>query len=95
MKLRLPDPSSPIAPHIIAFVRHKRALNRRYDVEEKVLRMFDGYLNSAGVRTLVRDQPGDPRCVFLEPATYATAELQSFGRCRRQIVRVDGRTRYH
>jgi len=49
MKLRLPDPSSPIAPHIIAFVRHKRALNRRYDVEEKVLRMFDGYLNSAGV----------------------------------------------
>jgi hypothetical protein len=57
MKLRLPDPSSPIAPHIIAFVRHKRALNRRYDVEEKVLRMFDGYLNSAGVRTLVEISP--------------------------------------
>ncbi len=40
MKPRLADPSSPIAPHIVAFIGHKRALNRRYDVEDKVLRMF-------------------------------------------------------
>ena len=48
----LPDPSSPIAPHIVAFVRHKRSLNRRYDVEDKALRLFDRYLVEAGVRTL-------------------------------------------
>lgn len=48
MRARLPEPSSPIAPHIVAFVRHKRALNRRYVVEDKVLRMLDGYLNAQG-----------------------------------------------
>ncbi len=52
MRPTLPDPSSPIAPHIVAFVRHKRSLNRRYDVEEKALRLFDRYLTEAGVRTL-------------------------------------------
>ena len=40
MKPRLPNPSSPIAPHIVAFIGHQRALNRRYDVEDKVLRTF-------------------------------------------------------
>ena len=52
MRPTLPDPSSPIAPHIVAFVRHKRSLNRRYDVEEKALRLFDRYLIEAGVGTL-------------------------------------------
>lgn len=46
MSPRLPEPTSPIAPHIMAFVCHKRALNRRYDVENEALRMFDGYLNA-------------------------------------------------
>ncbi|WP_352852615.1 hypothetical protein [Mesorhizobium sp. M0895] len=43
MSPRLPEPSSPIAFHIVAFVRHKRALNRRYDVEDKVPQMYDGF----------------------------------------------------
>lgn len=57
MSPRLPEPSSPIAPHIVAFIRHKRALNRRYDVEDKVLRMLDGYLNAQGVKTLAEITP--------------------------------------
>ena len=52
MRPTLPDPSSPIARHIVAFVRHKRSLNRRYDVEEEALRLFDRYLVEAGVGTL-------------------------------------------
>jgi site-specific recombinase XerD len=50
-------PSSPIAPHILAFVAHKRALNRRYNVEEKTLRLFDAYLNGAGVDNLAQITP--------------------------------------
>ena len=65
MKPRLPDPSSPIAPHIVAFVGHKRALNRRYDVEDKVLRMFDGYLNTAGIMTLAEITPAAVDAFFL------------------------------
>ena len=57
MKPRLPDPSSPIATHIVAFVGHKRARNRRYKIEDKVLRMFDGYLNTAGIMTLAEITP--------------------------------------
>jgi len=49
-----PSPSSPIAPHILAFIAHKRALNRRYNVEEKTLRLFDAYLNEAGVDNLAQ-----------------------------------------
>ena len=65
MKPRLPDPSSPIAPHIVAFVGHKRALNRRYHVEDKVLRMFDGYLNTAGIMTLAEITPAVLDAFFL------------------------------
>jgi integrase len=65
MKPRLPDPSSPIAPHIVAFVGHKRALNRRYDVEDKALRMFDGYLNTAGIKTLAEVTPAILDAFFL------------------------------
>ena len=65
MKPRLPDPSSPIAPHIVAFIGHKRALNRRYDVEDKVLRMFDGYLNTAGIMTLAEITPAALDAFFL------------------------------
>jgi site-specific recombinase XerD len=65
MKPRLPDPSSPIAPYIVAFIGHKRALNRRYDVEDKVLRMFDGYLNTAGIMTLAEITPAALDAFFL------------------------------
>jgi hypothetical protein len=65
MKPRLPDPSSPIAPYIVAFVRHKRALNRRYDVEDKALRLFDGYLNQAGITTLAEISPAILDAFFL------------------------------
>lgn len=65
MRPRLPEPSSPIAPHIIAFVRHKRALNRRYDVEHKVLRMLDGYLNVRGVMSMTEITPALLDAFFL------------------------------
>ena len=65
MKPRLPDPSSPIAPHIVAFVGHKRALNRRYDVEDKCCRMFDGYLNTAGIMSLAEITPAALDAFFL------------------------------
>jgi integrase len=65
MKPRLPDPSSPIALHIVAFVGHKRALNRRYNVEDKVLRMLDGYLNTAGIKTLGEITPAVLDAFFL------------------------------
>jgi integrase len=65
MKPQLPDPSSPIAPHIVAFIGHKRALNRRCDVEDKVLRMFDGYLNTAGIQTLGEITPAVLDAFFL------------------------------
>lgn len=65
MSPRLPEPSSPIASHIVAFVRHKRALNRRYDVEDKVLRMLDGYLNAQGVTSVTEITPALLNAFFL------------------------------
>ncbi|MBY6059692.1 tyrosine-type recombinase/integrase [Leisingera daeponensis] len=65
MSPRLPEPSSPLAPYIVAFVRHKRALNRRYDVEDKVLRMLDGYLNRQGVASLTGVTPSLLDAFFL------------------------------
>jgi integrase len=65
MRPRLPEPSSPIAPHIVAFVHHKRALNRRYDVEDKVLRMLDGYLNAQGVTSVTEITPALLDAFFL------------------------------
>jgi site-specific recombinase XerD len=65
MRPSLPDPSSPVAPHIVAFVQHKRSLNRQYDVEDKALRLFDRYLNEAGVRTLGEISPAILDAFFL------------------------------
>lgn len=65
MRSRLPEPSSPIASHIVAFVRHKRALNRRYDVEDKVLRLLDGYLNAQEIKTLAEITPALLDAFFL------------------------------
>ena len=57
MRPHLPAPASPIAPHILAFIAHKRALNRRYRVEEKALFMFDRYMTSVGAMSLVEITP--------------------------------------
>jgi integrase len=65
MRYRLPEPSSPIAPHIMAFVCHKRALNRRYDVEDKALRMLDADLNARGIKTLAEITPATLDAFFL------------------------------
>jgi site-specific recombinase XerD len=40
---------SPLAEPIRRFVAHKRALNRRFDCEEKALHLFDRYLVERGV----------------------------------------------
>ena len=58
MRPARPAPSSPLASHIRAFVAHKRALNRRYHVEEKTLRLLDAYLNDAGIGDLSQITPG-------------------------------------
>ena len=58
MSRRLPDPSSALAPHIVAFLDHKRALNRKYDVEDKALRLLDRHLNEVGIKTLAEITPG-------------------------------------
>jgi hypothetical protein len=57
MSLRLPDPSGVMAPHISAFLNHKRALNRKYDVEDKALRLLDRHLNKVGIKTLAEITP--------------------------------------
>ena len=38
-----------LGPAISAFIAHKRALGRRYENEERTLRLFDRYLAAAGV----------------------------------------------
>jgi integrase len=57
MSAQFPDPSSPIATHIAAFLNHKRALNRKYAVESRVLRLLDRYLTSVGISTLAEITP--------------------------------------
>ena len=44
MKPRRQGFRSVMAPDIEQFLAHKRALGRRYDVEEKTLALFDDYL---------------------------------------------------
>ena len=44
---------SPLADGIQRFVAHKRALGRRFDVEERALRLFDRYITEKGVGTLI------------------------------------------
>lgn len=65
MRPAAPGPSSPLAPHIAAFLRHKRSLNRRYDVEDKALRLFDRYLNEVGVKAIVEINPAILDAFFL------------------------------
>lgn len=65
MRPASPEPSSPVAPHIVAFVRHKRSLNRRYEVEDKALRLFDRYLNESSVKTLDEISPAMLDAFFL------------------------------
>jgi site-specific recombinase XerD len=43
---------SPLAEPIRRFVVHKRALNRRFDTEERALRLFDRYLVLQGINDL-------------------------------------------
>jgi site-specific recombinase XerD len=57
MRPRLPDPSSVVAPHISAFLNHKRALNRKYDVEAKAFRLLDHHLNTVGIKALAEITP--------------------------------------
>lgn len=38
-----------LGPEIEAFIAQKRALARRYDTEERTLRLFDRYLTAAGI----------------------------------------------
>ena len=49
---RVVEWASPLAEPIQQFLAHKRALARRFDVEEKALRLLDRYLVVTGVRTL-------------------------------------------
>ena len=52
MKPRRHGLQSFLAPDIDQFVAHKRALRRRYDVEEKTLALFDDYLVAHNVTGL-------------------------------------------
>jgi hypothetical protein len=65
MKPRLPDPSSPVAPYISAFLAHKRALNRKYHVEEMAFRLLDHHLNRVGIKTLAEVTPEVLNTFFL------------------------------
>jgi site-specific recombinase XerD len=48
---------SPLAEPIRRFVAHKRALNRRFDTEERALRLLDRYLVEHGVADLAGVTP--------------------------------------
>ena len=39
----------PLAEPIRCFIAHKRALNRRFDTEERALRLLDRYLVQQGI----------------------------------------------
>ena len=49
--------SSLLGPAIGAFIAEKRALGRRYENEERTLRLFDRYLTAAGVGELAAVSP--------------------------------------
>jgi hypothetical protein len=49
--------ASPLAEPIRQFLAHKRALARRYLVEEKALRLLDRYLVETGVQSLRESWP--------------------------------------
>ncbi len=52
MKTRLADYQSVLAGGINRFLAHKRALGRRFDVEEKTLRLLDRFLVDHEIRAL-------------------------------------------
>jgi site-specific recombinase XerD len=49
---------SPLAEPIRRFIAHKRALNRRFDCEEKALHLFDRYLVERGMADVASVTPG-------------------------------------
>ena len=49
---------SPLAEPIRHFIAHKRALNRRFDCEEKALHLFDRYLVERGIADVASVTPG-------------------------------------
>lgn len=49
--------ASPLADPIRQFLAHKRALARRFQVEEKALRLLDRYLVACGVPTVAQISP--------------------------------------
>jgi site-specific recombinase XerD len=49
---------SPLAEPIRRFIAHKRALNRRFDCEEKALHLFDRYLVERGMADMASVTPG-------------------------------------
>ena len=51
------DLGSPLAEPIRRFVAHKRALNRRFDTEERALRLLDRYLVEHGIADLAGVTP--------------------------------------
>ncbi len=57
MKTQQADFHSILDGRIEQFIAHKRALGRRYDVEEKTLRLFDRYLVDAAVTHLDQVTP--------------------------------------
>ncbi len=52
MKRRWNGFTSVLAPGIVQFLAHKRALGRRYRVEEAALRLFDRFLGVEAVTTI-------------------------------------------
>ena len=92
MKPRLPDPSSPIAPHIVAFVGHKASPEPAVRCRGQGAANVRWLSEHRGDHDPCRDYPSCRRRILLEPNTYTTAKFQSLGRGYWPIVRVDGRT---
>ena len=46
-----------LGPDVEQFIAHKRSLGRRYDVEEKTLRLFDAYVRERHIGSLAELTP--------------------------------------
>src|SRR5260370_9383882 len=67
-----------------AFLNHKRALNRKYAVEGKVLRLLDRHLTSVGITTLAEITPETlDRFFFGRPRTRTRSFNHLVGVVRR------------
>jgi len=67
------------------FVAHKRALGRRYDIEEKTLRLLDRYLKDQRIRTL---RAITPRLVDDFLLSRPRARPRSYNHLRCTLVRL-------